>query len=228
MRFKSKSPSAATRIASRILAGLSRLVSLTAMVAGLAWWLLELLIDSQRARDSLWPENAACPCVLLHAMAMWGTSQQLLAFPDNPMLDLLPHLVDFFHQRGPLLSETLGAASEGDLSWNQPSAMPTAASLQRELEGIRADMAAAIPAVRTWRLSLNGPSGLSFDRRLFALLATLSELDYFDNFPILEVIAVGIKNIMDALNLAVANRGINLEAIQRTSRVSNEPTGTSQ
>ena len=82
--------------------------------------------------------------------------------------------------------------------------------------------------MRTWRLSLNGPSGLSFDRRLFALLATLSELDYFDNFPILEVIAVGIKNIMDALNLAVANRDINLEAIQRTSRVSNEPTGASQ
>ena len=103
-------------------------------------------------------------------MGLWGAGQQLMAFPGNPMLDLVPNMVEFLNHCGPLISETLAASSEGDLAWTTPAEMPAHGILQRELESIRSVLAASIRAMRTWRLSLDGPSGLSFDRRLFAFL----------------------------------------------------------
>ena len=61
-----------------------------AMMTGLALWLLELAMDAQYARNSLFPEDSDSPIVMLSLIKVVATLEQLLRTPQCPLGALHP------------------------------------------------------------------------------------------------------------------------------------------
>jgi hypothetical protein len=198
------------------------------MISGLALWFLHLCMDAQNARNSLWPELAESPVIMLTLVSLCATLDQLLLFPDNPLKHLVPRLDAFAMGLGPMACETLAAMSEGDASFDAGDSMPTNREIQQELEEIRAGLNSCIQQLVAWRLTLHPHDGVGFDRRVYATIICCDELIYFDSFPMLGVIRHGLSDVMSAMQAGLAQRNQNTGSAALQGAPRPEPYDPSQ
>ena len=162
-------------------------------------------MDAQYARNSLWPENASSPVVMLTLTSLCAALDQLMAFPYCPLPEMIPRLDAFVMGLAPLACETLAAMAEGDATFD-PVNMPSQRSIQQEIEEIRAGLASCVQGMITWRLNLPPHDGVGFDRRVYSVILCSDELLYHDTFPMIGVIRHVLATMSTAIQASLAQR----------------------
>ena len=176
------------------------------MVSGLALWMIELCLDAQNARNSLFPEGADSPIIMLACITVASTLDHLLKYPGNPLGTLMPALQTFTDELGAMSCETMAATAEGDCGFHTPEDMPPRGEIQREVNALRDGFHAHLVQMTQWRASLHPVPALAFDRRLYACVVALDELLYHESLPMASVIKSGLALHMAAMQSELEHR----------------------
>eukprot|EP00435_Cladocopium_sp_Y103_P051078 s452_g15.t1 len=185
-----------------------------AMSAALAHWILSLMADSQRARDSLFTENVGSPIVAFLLLAWSASLGQWLLLDHNPARAVAPGLASLAVELGPKAVAACGALAEGDITtWIFPEDAPNRQTLERELDALRSSMVAAADTILTWRLALSHNDGQQADRMMFSVILTADELSYFDDFAPIRTIRECMSGYQTRIQQELADR----EARRRAS-----------
>ena len=192
------------------------------MAYGLALWMVELGINSQRARDSLFPEASSSPLVLLTLLAAVCANRAVLQFPDSPLATHLPGWAMMTAHMQLLVTEAYAAMAQGGANLVAPN-MPDPEALTREVERLRREFEAAVPYMVAWRLSLDDRTAARHHLHLWSAITTLDEMEYFDRFPPVRVAQSGLGLIMSAMETA---RPIQSRSL-RPSDLTHSETGAS-
>ena len=171
------------------------------MAYGLALWMVQLAMDSQRARNALFPESSGNPLVLLTLLAAVCANRSLLQFPGSPLEDHLPCYTLMLAQMQLLVTEAYGAMGQGEATFVAPN-MPDEATLQRDVERLRQEFQEAGPQMATWRLTLEDRIAQRHHLQLWSAISTLDEMEYLDTFPPLRMAQSGLGLVMSAMEAA--------------------------
>ena len=176
------------------------------MVAALALWLTSQLVDSQTARNSAFPEASDHPVVAIGFLAMSAALDHLLLYEGSPLRVLCPKLSDLAGSLGPMLCDACGALCDGDATWASGEEFPTHAIMTSELEILRQELDSALQPMTTWRTSLGPSEGIRYDRFQYAVVVTIDDLRYHDNFNALEPIRLGLLRFQTSMQQALVSR----------------------
>ena len=176
------------------------------MVAPLALGLASLMLEAQNARNAVFPEAIHCPVIALGFLAFSAALDHLLLFEGNPLRGYCPRLVALTAAIGPLSCDACGALAEGDATWTSGDEDPTQAELDQELSLLRAELHNAIPQMIQWRLNIGRPEGIRYDRFQHALMVTIDELHYHENFGPLQAIRSAFARSQVLMQQALVDR----------------------
>ena len=178
------------------------------MVSALASWLVILAHDSQRARNLVLPEHSDSPVVLLTLLAFSAALESFLQYPQAPFRQLLPVLVTLSSNLAPLTSEAMSAMIEAPLDTvvGEGHDRPGPADLQRETEQLREDLHRSRAEIVRWRLDLAPLHGVQLDRRLHTMIHCVEEIQYFDQWPPLEMIVHWLRTLQLDIQQAIVER----------------------
>ena len=163
--------------------------------------MVQLSMDSQRARNALFPENSGNPLVLLTLLAAVCANRSLLQFPGSPLEDFLPCYTLMMAQMQLLVTEAYGAMGQGEATFVAPN-MPDQATFQRDVDRLRQEFREAGPHMASWHLSLEDRVAERHHLQLWSAISTLDEMEYFDTFPPLQMAKSGLELLMAAMEAA--------------------------
>lgn len=176
------------------------------MAAALALWLVNLLLDAQTARNSLFPEAADTPIIAVGFLAMSAALDHILLYENCPLRGLCPRLVPLESALGPALCDACGALAEGDATWISGEEYPTQAALDRDLEALRIKLANAVTQTVTWRLTLARAEGIRYDRFQHVVIMSIDDLSYHDMFPPLQTIRSCFSRLQIAMQQGIVDQ----------------------
>ena len=128
------------------------------MGVALGGWLMQLLVEAQTARNAIYPDLVDCPVIILTAMALSTSLDQLLMLEDSPLAPALVALAVSWPM--PCHRSRKGA------EWLDGPETQAQGTTQREIEILRDQLSSALPDIVQIRKRMHTQAGVRLDRRL--------------------------------------------------------------